>query len=62
MSFPSQPCDCAQAVLGLCRVATIHTDSTLRRPCWDCVVSLPFTLIGLCAGRAGTVSCRYHSH
>nr|CAD7433188.1 unnamed protein product [Timema monikensis] len=28
------------------------------KPCWDCVMSLPFTLIGLCSGRAGTVSCR----
>nr|CAD7424417.1 unnamed protein product [Timema monikensis] len=33
-------------VLGLCHVATIHTDRTVCRLCWDCVVSLPFTLIG----------------
>nr|CAD7435591.1 unnamed protein product [Timema monikensis] len=30
----------------------------IEKPCWDCVVSLSFTLIGLCAGHAGTVSCR----
>nr|CAD7421688.1 unnamed protein product [Timema poppensis] len=35
----------------------IHTDRTVRRLCWDCVVSLPFTLIGLCSGRAVTRGC-----
>nr|CAD7448331.1 unnamed protein product [Timema bartmani] len=41
-----------------CRVTTIHTDRTVLRSRWDCVVSLPFTLIGLSSGLAGTVSCR----
>nr|CAD7427040.1 unnamed protein product [Timema monikensis] len=40
--------DCAQAVLGLCHVATIHTDRTVLGLCHVATIHTDRTVLGLC--------------